>query len=120
MTIAIRILVKIVLMILFGCVEVLQRQFLHGHGLFVVFLLFGKDLLNDGQINWVGIVDASTITSALVVSLFIETGGIDGLEEHLQQEFKADHIRIEPHEDRFCIACLIGIDLLVCRILCLK
>jgi len=47
MTIAVRILVEIILMILFSCVEVLQRQLFYGQGLLVVLLLFGKHLLDD-------------------------------------------------------------------------
>ena len=83
MTVAIRILVKIVLMILFGCVEVLQRPFLYGQGLLVVFLLFGKHLFDDGQIRRISIIDACTIARSFIVSLLVETCGIDGFEEHL-------------------------------------
>ena len=83
MTIAIRILVKVVLMILFGCVEVLQRQFFNGQGLLIILLLFGKNLLDDEQIRRIGIINTSAIASTLVVSLFVETGRVDGLEEHL-------------------------------------
>ncbi len=59
MAITIGILFEIVLMILFCRVEVLQRQFLYGQRLLVVLLLFGKDLLNDGQIRRVGIVEGN-------------------------------------------------------------
>ena len=60
-------------MILLGGVEVLQRQFLYSQGLLVVLLLFSKDLVNDGQIRWVSIINTCTVTSSLVVALLIET-----------------------------------------------
>ena len=117
MTIAIGILVEVVLMILFCRVEVLQRKFFHGQRLLIVLLLLGKHLLNDRQIRRVSIIDTSTIASALVVSLLVETGGVDGLEKHLQQELETDHIGIEPHKYRLSKARLVGIDLLISRIL---
>ena len=49
--VAVRILVKVVLVILFCSIEILQRQFLYGQGLLVALLLFCKDLLDDGQIT---------------------------------------------------------------------
>ena len=96
MAITIGILVEVVLMILLSSIEILQRQFLYGQGLLIVLLLFGKHLLDDWQIRWVSIIDTCTIACALVVSLFVETCGINSLEKHLQQEFEADHIGIEP------------------------
>ena len=51
------------------------------------------------------------------MSLLVETGGIDGLEKHLQQELETDHIGIEPHKYRLSKSRLVGIHLFVSRIL---
>jgi len=45
--------------------------------------------------------------------LLVETCGVDGLEEHLKEEFKANHIRIVLYMYRLCIARRVCIDLLV-------
>ena len=117
MAVAVRILVEVVLMILLSSIEILQRQFFYGQELLIVLLFFGKYLLDNWQIRRVSIIDTCTIACALVVSLFIETCGINSLEKHLQQEFEADHIGIVPHKDGFCKACLVGIYLFIRRVL---
>ena len=104
-------------MVLLGSVEILQGQFLYSQGLVIVLLLLSKYLLDDGQIFWVSIVNASTIACTLVVSLLVETRRVDGFEKHPQQEFKTDHIGIESHEDSFGKARLVGINLLISRML---
>ena len=121
MAVAIGILVEIVLMILLGGIEILQRQFLYHQWLLIVFLFLSKDLLYDRQVSWVGIINARAIACALacalVVSLLVETGWVDGLEKHLQQEFEADHVGTETHEYGLGKARLVGIYLFICRIL---
>jgi hypothetical protein len=57
-TVACGVLVEIVLMILFGGIEVLEGKFLYGQWLLVVFLFFGKHLFDNRQVLWVGVVDA--------------------------------------------------------------
>ena len=51
MAVAVRILVQIVLVILFGGVEVLQRQALYGDRLREQGLLLGKRLVDDGPLS---------------------------------------------------------------------
>ena len=47
------------------------------------------------------------------MSLTVEAHGIDGLEEHIQQEFKTDYLFIVLDVHRFSIASLVGIDFLI-------
>ena len=66
MAVACGILVKIVLKILLGRIEVLQRKLFDNQRLRTVFLLFGKHLFNDGQILVMGIVDTRAYSSFAV------------------------------------------------------
>ena len=83
MAVALWVLVKIVLMILLCRVEVLQGYFLDGQRLFVLLLLIGKHLFDDGHIVGICIENTGAIARSLVVSLLVEACGVDGLEEHL-------------------------------------
>ena len=107
------ILVEIVLMILLGAVEVIKRLLLYHERLLIVLLLFGVDLLDDGQVCGIGIVDACAVACSFVVTLSVEACGIDSLEEHLQQESEAYHIGVVTYMNGLGIACCVGINLLV-------
>ena len=49
--------------------------------------------------------------------LLVETQGVDGLKEHLQQELQTDLLRVVLHADRLGKACRVGIYFLVRRVL---
>jgi len=117
MAVAVGILVKVILMILFGSIEVLQWHFLHHQGLLMVLLLAGIHLFDNGQIRFVGIVDASPVAGAFVVTLLVETRRVDGLEEHPEQELQADHIGIVLDMYRLSIAGRVGIYFFISRVL---
>ena len=117
MAVAIGILIKVILMILFCSIEVLQWHFLHHQGLLIVLLLAGIHLFDNGQIRFVGIVDAGPVAGAFVVTLLVETRRVDGLEEHPEQELQADHIGIVLDMYRLSIAGRVGIDFFISRVL---
>ena len=104
-------------MILFSGIEVLEGKFLYGQWLLVVFLFFGKHLFDDRQVLRVGVVDACTIAGAFIVSLLVEACGVDGFEEHLQQELQAYDIRVVFHMYGLGISRSVGIYFLVGGIL---
>ena len=111
--VAIGILIQVVLMILLGRIELLQRQFFYSQWLSVLGLLLCINLLDDRQIIGILILDACTIAGALVVALLVQTGRIDSLEEHLQQELETNYRVVVLDTNGFGVACGIGINLLI-------
>ena len=117
MAIARGVLVEIVLMVLLGCVEPLQRLSLYRQRLVMVLLLVVIHLIDNRQVVGIHVIDARAVAGALVVPLLVQARRIDGLEEHPQQEFKAHHIGGVSHMHGLGISRLVGIYLLIRRIL---
>ena len=110
--VAVGILIQIVLMVFFCRIEIPKWQLLDSDRLWIKGLLFGKHFIDNRELIVADIIDTCAIASAFVVSLTVEAHGIDGLEEHIQQEFKTDHLFIVLDVHRFSIASLVGIDFL--------
>ena len=53
-----------------------------------MLLLFGKDLVDNFLVSNVGVIDTGAVLRTRVVALPVNTGWIDGLEIHLQQELQ--------------------------------
>ena len=70
-------------------------------------------MANDWEVVGVGEVDARAVASADVVSLTVERGGVDGLEEHLEDFGERDDGSVVADVDGFGIASCVGIYLLV-------
>ena len=111
--VAVGILIQIVLMVFFCRIEIPKWQFLDSDRLWIKGLLLSKHLIDNRELIVADIIDTCAIASAFVVSLTVEAHGIDGLEEHIQQEFKTDYLFIVFDVHRFSIACLVGIDFLI-------
>ena len=107
------ILVEVVLVVVLGAVEVLQRFYLHDDGVSIVALLLLHDLNDDGQIALVGEVDAGAIAGALVLALPVEAGGVDGLHKHTEEELQVGLLVVVSDVYGLGVAGGVGIDLLV-------
>ena len=111
--IAVGVLVQVVLMVVLRRIVVAQRLLLHNKGLRPALLLLLPDLLDERQIGGIGEVDARAVARALVVALTVEARGVDGLEEHAQEEAQADARGVVDDAHRLGEACGVGVDLLV-------
>ena len=100
-------------MVVLRRIVVAQRLLLHHKGLRPALLLLLPDLLDERQIGGVGEVDARAVARALVVALTVETRGVDGLEEHAQEEAQADTRGVVGDAHRLGEARGVGIDFLV-------
>ena len=69
MTVARRVLVEVVLMVLLRRIEILQRQLLYSQRHRVVRLFLGIHLVDRRQVLRIRVIDAGTITRTLIVSL---------------------------------------------------
>ena len=116
MAVAIRIFVEIVLVIFLGAIEATQRLHFNGNGFRELRLLLCKHLSDDGQLVFAGVIDSSAVARALVVALPIETCGLDGLEEHVEQKLQVDHLFVVDHVNRFGMARRVGVDFFVARV----
>ena len=72
MAITIGILVEIILMILFCCIEVLQREVLNSKLAGDLLLLVLEGFTDDRFVFLVDIVDAGTILRAVVMALLVD------------------------------------------------
>jgi len=116
-TITVRILVKIVLVVVFRLVEVLQGQVLHGYLSMDMLLLFSEDLVDGRLVGAVGVIDTRTVLGSDVVALPVDARRVDGLEVHLQQEHQRHFVGIVSDMDCLSKAGLVGADILVSWIL---
>ena len=89
MTITSRILLEIVLMILLGSIEVLQRLLLDGQWLPMSLLLLTICPFYRWQVLGIRVINAGTVLTSLVIPLPGDTDGIDCLEKELQQKSEA-------------------------------
>ena len=117
MAIAGGVLVKVVLMVFLGTIEVAQWLDLDAHRQSVLLGLFCNDFVNYGAVGRVAVVDTCAVARTFVLALFVKAGGVDSLEIHLKQETQAYNSRIVAQMHRLGIARLVGIDLFICGIL---
>ena len=94
MAIAVGVLVQIVLVIVLGGIEVVERQQFYSEAQPHLGLHTVIHRLERRHVGFVSIVDARAVLCALIVSLLIHAHGIDGLEVHLGQELQRDDLGI--------------------------
>lgn len=111
MTITSRVLVKIVLMIFFCRIEVLQRQYLNNYWLVEQSLLLGKNFSDNRQFAFIGVIDTCAIAGAIIVTLFVKTCRLDSVEEHIKKELQIDNLLVILDTHRLSITCGIGTSL---------
>ena len=80
MTVTLRVLVKVILVIFLGGVEVGEWLYLHLQRLVVLALQLGHCTFDDWQVGGISVVDACTILRAMVMALPIETRRVYRLE----------------------------------------
>ncbi len=117
MAVAIRCLVKIVLMVLFRRIKVFQWQQLHSQGLLQCLLPPDKHLLDNSSVRRIGIINTRSIACALVLALLVKAQGVDSTEKHFNQERKGHHLFIKGNANRLGMAGSVCINLLIRRIL---
>ena len=100
-------------MVLIGRVEVAQRLDFDTERQSVLLGLFCNDLVDDGAVGRIAVIDACTVACALVFALLVEAGGVDGLEVHFKQETQADYRWVVAQMHRLGITRLVGVDFLV-------
>ena len=88
MAIPLGVLVQVVLMVLFGAIEVFEREQFHHNRLCILLLLRVKRLPDCRHVLRIDIIHPGTVLRALVVSLAVEAGGIDSGKVHLQKEIQ--------------------------------
>ena len=110
------ILVKIILMVLLGGEEILQRELLNGEGLAGRFLNGAENLVNHLDVRRIGIIYACTVLRSFILALLVQAERIDGLEVQFQQQLKGDHIGIVLDMDCLGKAGITGLDLFVRRV----
>ena len=71
MTVAIRILLEIILMVILCRNKVLQRQQFNRQRLAVLLSHFLENLLDNWQVIFIGIVNTRTVLSSHIIALFI-------------------------------------------------
>ena len=113
MTIACRILIKIVLMIVLSGIEVFQRKHFHHYRGLVLCSQCIHSLTDDGQIGSIGVVNACAVLRAMVSPLTVQTCGVDGFEIELEQELQSQYVCIIDHMHRFCSVSVSCADLLI-------
>ena len=116
MAVSVCVFVKIVLVTLVRWVKTLQRLHLYGDGSIEVLLLLGENTLNDRQIGLGSVIHASPVACPLIVPLLVEAGGVDGFEEHPQEERQIDHGVVILDAHGLGIARHVGIDFLISRV----
>ena len=92
--VAVRVFREVVLVVFLGFVIVGKRQVFDHEGLLVPLLFFGKRFFDDAAFGGVGGVNPGAVLRAVVVTLFVERGGVDDAEVVLQDVGKADARRI--------------------------
>ena len=75
------------------------------------------DFVEDGadgrDVGGIDVVDAGAVAGALVFALLVERGGVDGLEEHAEQELQSDFFIVKADVDRLGVSGGVGVDFLV-------
>ena len=94
MAVAARVLLEVVLVVLLGGVEAVERLHLGDDGARIARLLAQQRRLDGGQVGLVGPIDARAVLGAAVVSLTVDRRGVDGLEEGVQQHVGGQHARV--------------------------
>ena len=117
MTVAVGILVKIVLVVVFRLVEVLQWSIFYSYLPLDVFLLFGKDLIDDCLVSAVGVIDSRAVLSSHVVALSVDACRVNSLEIHFKQKLQRYLVWIVSDMDSLGKASLVSADFLVSGIL---
>ena len=113
MAVAVGILVEVVLMVVFGFIEIAQWLLLDGEGLCVEGLLGLTALTDDGLIGRVGEIDARAVLGAFIMALTVDADGVDGLEIHAEEEGQADDGGVIDYADGLGIAGEVGADVLI-------
>ncbi len=83
--VAVRVLAQVVLVVVLGCVEAVERLDLGDDGLGVARLLAAQRRLDGGQVGLVLPVDAAAVLRARVVALAVKARGVHDLEEAVEQ-----------------------------------
>ena len=113
MAISVGILVEVVLMIIFCTEEILQRLHFH-HECLAGFKFFGFiNMLYRLQIFGRCVVDSSAVACSFIFPLTVQAQWVDGVEEHINQKLQIHNITVIYHADGLCIACLVGINILI-------
>ena len=86
MTIAVRVFVQIVLMVLIGGEEIAQRRNLRHDRLIVQLLFLIENAFDNRQLHLVRVIHASTVACTLIVPLTVEQRRVDSVEEHVDKE----------------------------------
>ena len=103
MTVGAGVLFEIVLVLLFGAVEILQRPDLHGERLLELASYPVVDALYGRKVAAVGVPDAGAVAGAAVVALAVDADRVDGPEIDLKYALKTDLLGIVPDMDGFRI-----------------
>jgi hypothetical protein len=81
MAVAVRVLYQVILMVIFTCVETVQRKDLHGQRRIVLRLDFLKNLIYHRLVRFMHPVNSRTVSGAAIIALAILEKRIDRLEE---------------------------------------
>ena len=81
MAVAVRILYQVILMVIFTCVETVERKDLHGQGYIISGLDFLKNLSYHRLVRFMHPVNSRTGSGAAIIALAILQKRIDRLEE---------------------------------------
>lgn len=112
-TIALRVLVEVVLVIVFGGEEIAQWQEFYGERLPQGILHLLEHGLDGRAQRGVGIVYAGAVLRAFVVPLSVDAEGVDGVKEHSRQEFHVGHVGVKDDAHSLGKACLVGANFFV-------
>ena len=94
MTVAARIFIQIILMILFCRIKILQRLNFHFQRAGVVGSQTANGFTDNRQIGCIGIINACAILSTTVISLTVQTGRVNCLEIKVDKKRQGHLIRI--------------------------
>lgn len=114
--VAVGMLVEIVLVTFVGGEEGAEGLDLDGEGVAVAVLHLSEDLVDDGAILGVDVVDTSAIARSLVFALPVDGGGLDAEEVEVEELAEGQDVGVEDHADGFGIARAVGVDLLIVRV----